>query len=170
MGIRLVKMKFIAEFLSYPVVLLVILNLEVVHALEVLESSPTYLDPCELERNWEPWRTHPNSVRDHLTLAVHHGHHSGPAATKDQVGFLFVKLACQGTRMGFGRDSRHLFGLGEGGEECLWQEQCLWSPIFLFVHGLKIACWPEPWGMVTRYRELKGSCIILFCHSRNCWA
>ena len=50
MGIRLVKMKFIAEFLSYPVVLLVILNLEVVHALEVLESSPTYLDPCELER------------------------------------------------------------------------------------------------------------------------
>ena len=36
MGISLVKMKFIAEFLSYPVVLLVVLNLEVVDALEVL--------------------------------------------------------------------------------------------------------------------------------------
>ena len=51
MGISLVKMKFIAEFLSYPVVLLVVLNLEVVDALEVLESPPTYLEPCELERS-----------------------------------------------------------------------------------------------------------------------
>ena len=40
MGISLVKMKFIAEFLSYPVVLLVVLNLEVVDALEVLHPAP----------------------------------------------------------------------------------------------------------------------------------
>ena len=47
---------------TYPVVLLVVLNLEVVDTLEVLQSSPT----------------HPNPVRHHLALAVHNGHHSGP--------------------------------------------------------------------------------------------
>ena len=37
-------MKFVAEFLSYPVVLLVVLNLEVVDALEVLDPAPAHAD------------------------------------------------------------------------------------------------------------------------------